>query len=154
MSITILKDILIEKGKIDCYFEGAVPTDLWRALNKKSNTDIFDFVEEAFILSNGRPRPADIKIVLKKDVKWVCIKDKPRGVSTFDKKGVPKGKDWEYYKIPKDTVLPDGLAIVKDEYNTRFEATHYTIAPAYDMPLAQFKTKLLQLAKLLVKDAV
>ena len=154
MSVTVLKDVLIEKGKLDCYFDGAVPINLWRALNRKSNMGVFDFIEQGFTLSNGRPRPADIKIESRNGTKWVCVKEKPRGLSTFDQKGLPKGKDWEYFRIPKGTVLPEGLAIVKDEYNTKFEATHYTIAPAFDMPLPQFKTKLQQLVKSLVKEAI
>lgn len=154
MAITILKDVLIQKNQLDKYFEGHIPVDLWRAVNRKSKSSIFDFVEEGFILSNGRPRPADIKIEVRNGVQWVCVKERPRGLSTFDKKGLPKGKDWEYYKIPKGTVLPDGLAIVKDEHNTAFQATHYTIAPAFDMPLSQFKNNLQKLAKMLVKEAV
>ena len=75
-------------------------------------------------------------------------------MSTFDKAGVPEGKDWTYYKIPKGTVLPEGIAIIKDEYNTRFGANHYTIAPAFDMPLDQFKSKLAQLATQLMKEAM
>jgi hypothetical protein len=43
---------------------------------------------------------------------------------------------------------------MKDEYNSRFSATHYTIAPAYDMPLDQFKSKLAQLAAKLIKEAM
>ena len=154
MSVTVLKDVLIAKGKIDRYFEGAVPVNLWRALNRKSGLSAFDFVEKAFVLSNGRPRPADITIESRNGNKWVCVNQRPRGLSTFDKQGLPKGKDWEYFKIPQGTVLPEGLAIVKDEYNTRFDATHYTIAPAYDMPLAQFKSKLQQLANSLIKEAI
>lgn len=65
-----------------------------------------------------------------------------RGLSTFDRPGLPPGKDWRYLKIPAGTQLPDGLAIVRDERNERSEATHYTIAPAYDMPLVQFKALL------------
>jgi len=154
MSITLLKDVLISKGKLESYFEGAVPTTLWRALNRKANQNVFDFIEQPMMLSNGRPRPADIKIESRAGVKWVCIKDRPRGLSTFDQPGLPEGKDWEYYKIPKGTVLPEGIAVVKDEYNTRFGATHYTIAPAYDMPLDQFKSKLAQLAAKLIKEAM
>lgn len=153
MSITTLKDVLIEKNQLDRYFDKSTPIDLWRALNKKSDFQPFDFVEKGFILSNGRPRPADIKIERINNEDWVFVKDRPRGLSTFDKKGLPKGKDWEYFKIPKGTELPEGLAIVQDEYNSRFEATHYTIAPAYDMPLSQFKNKLMQLAKKLIKEA-
>lgn len=153
MSISTLKDVLIGKGQLDRYFGDSVPKDLWRALKKKSGQNPFDFIEKGFILSNGRPRPADIKIERRNNEDWVCVKDRPRGLSTFDKKGVPPGNGWDYYKIPKDTKLPEGLAIVEDEYNTRFEATHYTIAPAYDMPLSQFKSRLLQLAKDLIKEA-
>ncbi len=154
MSVTLLKDILIEKDKLDSFFDENVPVDLWRAVNKKSNNSVFDFIETGFVLSNGRPRPADITIESRNDIKWVCIKDRSRGLSTFDKKGLPKGKNWEYYKISKGTLLPEGLAIIKDEYNTRFEATHYTIAPAFDMPLSQFKGLLERLADVLIKEAI
>ena len=82
------------------------------------------------------------------------MKERPRGLSTFDQKGLPKGKDWEYYKIPQGTVLPVGLAVIRDEYNTNFKATHYTIAPAYDMPLSQFKARLQLLANMLVREAM
>lgn len=154
MTVTILREVLIEKGALDSYFDGEVPTDLWRALKRGSGNQIFDFVEEPFVLSNGRPRPADIKIEQRGSEKWVCVKERPRGVSTFDKKGVPTGKGWDYYMIPKGAVLPEGLAIVRDQYNSRFEATHYTIAPAYDMPLSQFKSKLSILAKSLIREAI
>lgn len=154
MSITVLKDVLISKGKLDKYFDGQVPTNLWRALNKKSNLGVFDFIEQPMVLSNGRPRPADIKVESRGGVEWVCVKDRPRGLSTFDKAGLPEGKGWEYYQIPKGTILPAGIAIIKDEFNTRFGANHYTIAPAFDMPLDQFKSKLAQLAKQLIKEAV
>ena len=154
MEITVLKDILIAKGQIDKYFEGSTPVTLWRALNIKKNQHPFEFVEEPFVMSNGRPRAADIKIESVDGEKWVKVKERPRGLSTFDKPGLPAGKNWDYYKIPKNTKLPHGLAIVKDEYNTRFDATHYTIAPAFDMPLSDFKKLLMQLAKQLIKDAV
>ncbi len=153
MEINVLKDILIEKGQVDKYFEGLTPnTNLWRAVKVKYKGSPFDFVEEAYILSNGRPRPADIKIEAIQGVKWVKIKDRPRGVSTFDKSGVPPGKGWRYYEIPKRTKLPEGLAIVKDEKNSRFDATHYTIAPAKDMPLAEFKDLLNDLALQIERD--
>ncbi len=74
MSVTILKDILIEKGKLDCYFDGKTPVSLWRALNKKSSQGVFDFTEQGFVLSNGRPRPADIKIESRNGTKWVSVK--------------------------------------------------------------------------------
>jgi hypothetical protein len=105
-------------------------------------------------MSNGRPRPADISIDTVDNEKWVRVKERPRGLSTFDKPGIPAGKDWEYYRIPKGTNLPHGLVLVKDEYNVKFGATHYTIAPAFDMPLSDFKMLLKQLAQQLIKEAI
>ncbi len=154
MAIYVLKDILISHNQIDKYFDGATPVNLWRALNTKQNVGPFDFVEQASILSNGRPRPADIKIELLNGEQWVRVKSRPRGLSTFDRAGLPGGKHWSYFKIPKGTILPHGLAIVKDEYNKQFNATHYTIAPAFDMPLARFKTLLKQLANALIREAL
>jgi hypothetical protein len=77
------------------------------------------------------------------------VKERPRGLSTFDKPGLPPGRDWRHLKIPAGTKLPDGLTIVKDELNERWGTTHYTIAPATDMPLSQFKALLAQLGQLL-----
>lgn len=64
-----------------------------------------------------------------------------------------QGQLVEYYRIPKGTQLPVGLAIVRDRFNPRLNATHYTIAPAHDMPLDQFKRLLDQLAILLIREA-
>ena len=154
MTTNVLKDILIAKDRIDRYFEGATPVTLWRAVNVKRGVQLFELVEQPFTLSNGRPRPADITIETIGGEKWVKVKDRPRGLSTFDKPGVPAGKHWEYYKIPKGTPLPHGLAIVRDEFNTNYQATHYTIAPAFDMPLSRFKLLLNRLAQLVLKEAV
>lgn len=154
MEIKLLKDILIQTGQVDAYYEGHVPLDLWRALNRRKASGLFDLVEEPFMLSSGRPRPADIRIIDRAGTKWVSVSQRPRGVSTFDKPGVPPGKDWSYYRIPAGTALPLGLAIVRDEYNSRFGATHYTIAPTHDMPLSRFKLLLNKLAKSAVKEAV
>ncbi len=62
MEVTVLKDLLIQAGQTDTFYEGRVPVNLWRALNRRANASLFDFVEESFVLSNGRPRPADIRI--------------------------------------------------------------------------------------------
>jgi hypothetical protein len=131
MGIKVLKDILIQAGQINDYYEGRVPLDLWQALNRRKPSGLFDLVEDPFVLSSGRPRPADIQIVSRAGIKWASVSQRPRGVSAFDKPGVPSGKDWIYYRILAGTVLPLGLAIVRDEYNSRFGATHYTITPAY-----------------------
>jgi hypothetical protein len=154
VKVTILKDVLIAKGQIDRYFEGATPVNLWRALNVKADRHLFDFVEEPFVLSNGQPRPADITIETIAGHKWVRVTERPRGISTFDKPGVPRGKDWVYYRIPAGTELRDGLAIVRDELNSRFGATHYTIAPAFDMPIERFRLLLNQLVQKVIREAV
>lgn len=135
MDIANLKEVFISLGELERYFDGVVPVNLWRGMNVKRNVSLFDLVEKPYKMSNGKLRKPDINI----ENGWVRVKHWPRGISTFDKPGVPKGKDWVHYKIPAGTVLPEGLAIVKDSYNETFLATHYTIAPAYDMPVSTFR---------------
>ena len=144
-----LKDILLARGELERYYDGEVPLNLWRALNVRRSERLFDLVESPFKMSNGRVRRPDITI----EMGWVRVRSVPRGASTFDRAGVPGGKDWVYYRIPKGTVLPPGLAIVKDSYNEQMQATHYTIAPAYDMPLAVFKGLLNQLAMSALRES-
>jgi hypothetical protein len=151
MTLTVLKDVLITSNRLDRYFEGVTPVNLWRAINQTRLSSPFEFIAEATVLSNGRPRPADIAIVDRDGQKWVLVKDRPRGVSTFDQSGFPAGVDWRYLLIPKGTRLPQGLALVQDEFNTKAQATHYTIAPAYDMPLRQFKILLDQLLQIILQ---
>lgn len=104
-------------------------------------------------MTKGGPRPPDITIEDGENgEKWVRVKPSPRGASTFDKPNVFKGSGWEYYRIQAGTLLPVGLAIVRDHYNPRFQAVHYTIAPAYDMPLDAFKRLLQELAKGLIRE--
>jgi hypothetical protein len=57
---------------------------------------------------------------------------------------------------PRDlagTRLSGGLAIVRDELNRAYGATHYTIAPAFNMPLEHFRALLDQLAQEMMKEA-
>ncbi|GLS24305.1 hypothetical protein [Marinibactrum halimedae] len=137
-----LKDVLIEAGEIDKYFGNTAPVNLWRArkLNKKQ-IGLFDLVEEDQV-RNGNIRPADVTI----EDGIVKVKNRPRGASTFDKPDVFNRGNWEYYKIPQNMQLPEGLVIVKDKYNKSLGATHYTIAPKNDMPIQQFRSLLNQLA--------
>ncbi|WP_201777739.1 hypothetical protein [Thalassomonas actiniarum] len=78
-------------------------------------------VETEIVRKRGAPRKADIRI---KDGR-VYVRHRPRGVSTFDRPNTFRGH-WQYYKLPAGTILPKGLAIVKDSYNPVFNATHYT----------------------------
>jgi hypothetical protein len=152
MTHTILKDVLISQGAIERYFEGCVPVNLWRGLNIKRNDELFSLVEEEF-LQKGRPRPADIDIKPIGGTKWVLVRKAPRGISTFDCCGIPKGNDWRYYRIPAGTLLPPGLVVVRDNFNETFQATHYTIAPDRDMPLELFKLLLRKFAAFAVKES-
>lgn len=142
----VLKDVLIEAGEIDRYFEDEVPVNLWRARKQKSPVPLFGLIEEEVQRPRGAPRPADISIEPVRGVNWVRVKKWPRGISTFDKPDVFKRGSWEYYKIPAGTKLPEGLVIVRDHWNNALKATHYTIAPAHDMPLKRFKDLLNSLA--------
>lgn len=55
METKVLKEILVEQGEIDRYYEGQVPTSLWRALNHQRGMALFELIEEPFVMSNGRP---------------------------------------------------------------------------------------------------
>ena len=152
MKIMTLKDVLLSRNEIERYYEGHVPVNLWRALNIRRQAALFELIESDMLLKNGRPRPADITIVQVGGMKWVHISKQPRGISTFDKLGAPSGPDWEYFRIPAGTELPQGLAVVKDKFSTTMGATHYTIAPSHDMPLEQFKMLLTKLAAKVIKE--
>ncbi len=80
---------------------------------------LFELIEDSLLLSNGRPRPADITIQGMGADARVLVKDRPRGFSTFDRPGIPQEPNWQHYRIPEGTPLPSGLAIVKDQYNPR-----------------------------------
>lgn len=147
-----LKEIFIDAGEIDKFFDDKVPVNLWRAKNLNKRDSIFSMIEQKIVRKNGKVRPADITIFKKNDVEWVSVKDKPRGISTFNKPNVFKRGRWEYYKIPIGTDIPNGLAIVEDGFNIALGAKHYTIAPAFDMPLGQFKQLLNTLAQALIKE--
>jgi len=149
----VLKDIFISAGDIERYYEKS-PVNLWRAKKIKNRGTLFGLVEDDKVLSSGQVRPADITITVRNEVKWVSCRPSPRGISTFDKPNVFAGSSWEYYKIPKGTILPAGLAIVKDKYNRRVGAIHYTIAPTHDMPLSLFKSLLDRLAILVVREVI
>ncbi|VAW70768.1 hypothetical protein MNBD_GAMMA09-1169 [hydrothermal vent metagenome] len=70
---------------------------------------------------------------------------KMQGTSLFDKPNTFIGKQWEHIEISKGTKIPDGILIIKDDYNNRFEATHYSIVPDHPMSLKAYKLLLKQL---------
>ncbi|WP_444932320.1 Tse2 family ADP-ribosyltransferase toxin [Microbulbifer sp. SSSA002] len=43
------------------------------------------------------------------------------------------------------TEIPGGILIIEDDYNDRFQATHYSIVPDHPMSIANFKVLIDQL---------
>lgn len=75
-----------------------------------------------------------------------------RGISVFDKKN-GKLRNFDWYKIPANSKLPDALAITRDKpEKTAVDPIHYTIAPKDDMPLALFLQYLKGIEALTVLD--
>jgi hypothetical protein len=72
-----------------------------------------------------------------------------QGTSLFDRPGAFGENNWTYFEIPEGTKIPDGLIITKDIFNKRFNATHYSISPNFDMPKHQF----IQLLDALARNA-
>ncbi len=122
---------------------------LWRAsrTDQPCENPLFpDFIPRE--IRKGQFRPADITIERRNNVDYVVPKVtkkasddiwKAQGTSLFDKPNTFKGKNWEYIEIPEGTNIPEGLLIVKDDYNERFEATHYSIVPNHAMSIKSFK---------------
>lgn len=67
---------------------------------------------------------------------------KVKGTSLFDRNNTFEGKEWAYLEIPARIKIPNGLLIIKDDYNERFKATHYSIVPNRVMSLSTFKNLL------------
>lgn len=150
-----LRDVLLAADEIDRYFGGRAPVTLWRAMRSDPDAYLFSLIEQPIVRPGGKVRPADIKIEMGPDGKeWVRARYYPGGISTFDKRDIFKGHKWDYYRIEAGTVLPPGLAIVRDGFNRTYGATHYTIAPDHDMLLAVFKAHLYELASHLIREYV
>ena len=99
-------------------------------------------------LRKGQFRPADVTIEQRNGIDYIIPKIskktshgiwKAQGTSLFDRSNTFVGKNWEYIEIPEGTKIPVGLLIIKDDYNERFEATHYSIVPDHAMSLKAFK---------------
>lgn len=156
MGHTVLKDLLVSLGRAADYIEGCVPVNLWRAQDTrqlKTHPHPMDFIEEPYVLPDGRRREADITITPGPEgIPWVRVQKLPAGLSNWDRRGVFRNKAWLYFRIPKGTQLPDGLALIKDHFSELYQATHYTIAPVREMPLSEFKHLLRELFAQMQKD--
>jgi len=45
MKVTVLKDVMIDAGQIDRYFEGKVPVNLWRGIKKKTGKGVLTLLK-------------------------------------------------------------------------------------------------------------
>lgn len=128
-------DFLIKKRELGELFDSKydLNINLYRGNNPNNKSPVLYPILKAFLLSNGRVRKEDIKTYQKAGELWVDSTS--GGISLFDKLGIPV-KSWEYNLIGKK--IPYGLVITKDEFNQRFQATHYTIRPQWDMPVVKF----------------
>ena len=147
--LTTIEDILISRGQLDRIYKGEIGLYLWRALLKSSNgtasmNPLYPDFEERIIIRNGvkSTRFPDIKTKEENGIIYVFPavgkSGAPDGTSLFDREGTFGNSSWEYFEIPKGTKIPVGLIITRDEFNSRFNATHYTLTPNYKMPKIEF----------------
>lgn len=144
--ILTIEQMLISRGEIGRIYKGETSLHLWRSLNKSSNmkNPLYPDFEKR-VLPDGRERAADIDTVSINGILHVKA-ELGKGISLFDKEGTFGCDNWTYFIIPKGTVVPSGLIIVKDFYNKRYNATHYSISPNYIMPKSKFVKLLDELA--------
>ncbi|RYY73038.1 MAG: hypothetical protein EOO52_19395 [Gammaproteobacteria bacterium] len=164
-----MKEIPIEAGTVKSFFakidglsrifdsEKDLGIFLWRAsrTDEPCENPLYpDFVPRQ--LREGKFRPADVTVEKRNGIDYIIPKVyqkrpediwKAQGTSLFNKPNTFIGKNWEYIEIPQGTEIPAGVLIIKDDFNTRFEATHYSIVPDHAMSVENFK---LLLKKLLI----
>lgn len=130
-------EFFIEKRTLGELFDSRfdLNINLYRGDNPHNEDSIFYPILKSFLMSNGRVRDEDIQTYNKNGELWV--KSTTGGISLFDVLGIPV-KSWDYYLLSKDTKIPYGLVITKDDYKKRLKATHYTIRPNWDMPVTKF----------------
>lgn len=128
-------------------YYGYFPLDLFRLGSSQSNK--IDVIRDRDIeeIDFYRCQGSDSKLPTGNsgEVRWV--KGGPNGgISLFDdiETAPITGKFW--YRIPIDVEIPGGLGLC-DSRKRPNKATHYTIFPAVDMPLDNFKLLLRQIAE-------
>jgi hypothetical protein len=145
-------DFFLKKRELGELFDSAydLNVNLWRGQKPgERGSPVLYPILKAFKLSNGKTRKEDIRTYQKNGELWVDWKS--GGVSLFDVLGVPV-KKWDYYRIPKGAKIPQGLVITKDSFNKTHNATHYSIRPHWDMPVAKFCMLLDELTKELIVE--
>ena len=128
---------------------------LWRAsrTDQKCENPLHpDFVPRE--IRKGKFRAADVTVEKQNGVDFIFPKVykkrpeeiwKAQGTSLFDRPNTFQGKQWEYIEIPRGTEIPGGILIIEDDYNDRFQATHYSIVPDHPMSVKNFKLLIDQL---------
>ncbi|PCH60065.1 MAG: hypothetical protein COC05_05365 [Gammaproteobacteria bacterium] len=143
-----IESLLISKGDLDRIYVGRLKLFLWRSLHNSVNVmnPLYPDFEERQIRS-GVLRVADVETIANSNGMEMVLSKLGKGTSLFDRHGAFGERNWTYFEIPEGTEIPSGLIITKDSYNKRFNATHYSISPNYDMPKIKFLMLLDQLAK-------
>lgn len=145
-----IEKLLITKGELDRIYLGNLNLFLWRSLHKdsKCQNPLYPDFEEREVRS-GVLRLPDVEVV-KLDGGIEMVKSVlGQGTSLFDRPGAFGSENWTYFQIPEGTPIPYGLIITKDRFSRRFNATHYSLSPNYDMP----KWRFIQLLDALARNA-
>ena len=145
-------EYFINKRALGELFDSKFPLSvhLWRGQKpEESHSPVLYPLLKSYLLANGNTREPDIDTYSKGGTTWV--KANGKGVSLFDVLGVPHSK-WNYYKIPAGTPIPHGLVVVKDKFNSKHKATHYSMCPNWDMPLKNYLMLLDKIIPALVSE--
>jgi hypothetical protein len=156
---TTVEAILIDLGQLErIYKSGHEPTfELWRALRTDAPVagPLYpDFYQRE--IRAGKFRLPDVTVETDDGIEYVVPRVyrkrpedtwKAEGTSLFDRPDTFIGDRWFYFKLPAGTIIPNGILIVKDDFNERFNARHYSIVPNWRMTVSQFKCLLDQLAR-------
>lgn len=149
-----LKTIYAREGKSSRYFDGETPCELYRGQHPSEHkkgayfmAPVDERVEvDPLTKQSVVVRQADVKVVMRDGQRFVlgvrCTKGDFRGLSLFDKPMSWFKPSWYNFKLPRGAKIPENLAIVKDDFNPRRDATHYTIAPKDDMTYELFMQSL------------
>lgn len=97
-------------------------------------------------LENIRPRDVNIKPVKFDGGDTVNMVEPVGGLSTFDAIN-PRLKGTKWWRIPKGTVMPDTIRVVKDRTDPGTGITHYSLRPARLMTLLEYAEGLKELRK-------
>jgi hypothetical protein len=145
-----IEDIYLAAGVLGKLFLDKVPVDLFRFVAASALPDRMAFypVLEPFPLENGQMRSSDLD---RRQIEgtWYVFPKRRTGLSTFG--GPVKFKNpGQFYRIPKGTCIPGGLAIGEDNMHPVFKCIHYSIMPRFVMAEMHYLFLLRRLASFAV----